>query len=235
MAITDIITLFLSFFFMIRGYSRGFMHSLTIPFSMIVATTISIIYYQATGDIIASSVIGLIGPLILNLFLKFLLKSWARATNNEIRPGPLSRWGGALLTLAWGWVFIIFTLILLTVLPPWGKPLTAVHDDVSKSASYLVAKPLENFLFAGSKPAIPAATGEASNNDVQTLAQDPRFQKILQDPDVQKEIDAHDIAGLMRNPKMMTLMQQIMSDPETMKRVIALYKNQSAPQETKNP
>ena len=231
MTITDIATLILSIFFLNRGASRGFMRSLTGPFSIIVTTIISIIYYQTTEDLIISLLIGLIGPLLLNYFLNFLLKTWAKATNTEIKPGFFSCLGGSMLTLIWGWVFIIFTLILFTVLPPWGETLTAIHNDVGNSASYgYIAKPLENALFATSKQNAAAAASEASSNDAKSLAEDPRFQKILQDPDIQKEIDAHDIVKLMSNPKMMDLVQQIMNDPATMKKVFALYSSQSQPQ-----
>ena len=64
------------------------------PFSIIVATIISIVYYQITKDLIISLLIGLIGPLLLHLLLKFLLKTWAKATNTDIKPDflkPLGR------------------------------------------------------------------------------------------------------------------------------------------------
>lgn len=233
MTVTDMAALILSIGFLVRGVSRGFMHSLTGPFSIIVTTTLSVIYYQNTKDIIVSLGLGLIGPLLLNSFLKFLLKKWARATNTEIRPNFLSRLGGAFLTLIWGWVFIIFTLILLTVLPPWSETLTAIHNDVVKSNSYLMAEPWEKILFAASKHPVPTAAVDASSNDAKSLAQDPRFQKILQDPEIQKDIDAHDIVKLMSNPKMRDLVQQLMNDPATMKKVLAVYQSQVAP--TKNP
>ncbi len=206
------------------------MNSLTVPFSIIVATIISIIYYQTTEDMIASLLIGLIGPLLLNLLLKFLLKTWAKAINTEIKPGFLSRLGGSVLTLIWGWVFIIFALILLTVLPPWGETLTAVHNDVTKSASCLIAKHLEEILFGPHDGHSQLLAASKQNNDAKSLAEDPRFREILHDPDIQKEIDAHDIVKLMNNPKMMDLVKQIMSDPVTMKRVFALYKSQAQPQ-----
>ncbi len=234
MAVTDIITLILSFFFLVRGASRGFTHSLTGPFSVIVATIISIVYYKYTGDMITSAIIGLLGPLMLNLFLKFLLKTWAASSDIIIKISFLSRLGGAILTIIWGWVFIIFTLILLTVLPPMGEQLTAMHNDVVRSNSYLIARPFEDIFFAGSKKNTAAATGDASSN-AKSLADDPRFQKILQDPEIQQEINAHDFAGLMRNPKMMDFVQQIMSDPAEMKKVMAFYSSQPPPQAAKNP
>ena len=231
MAITDIVTFFLSIYFLTRGASRGLMHSLMVPFSIIVATIISIIYYQITKQMIISLIIGLIGPLLLNLLLKFLLKTWAKATNTEIKPSFLSRLGGAVLTMAWGWVFIFFTLILLTVLPPWGETLTAVHNDVINQPYCQSAKPLEEYFFASKTKCQPPSTQQRlSNDDAKSLAEDPRFIKVLQDPDIQKEIDAHDIAKLMSNPKMIALTQQIMSDPATMKKVMALYSSQKQPQ-----
>ena len=227
---TDIITFFLSILFLVRGALRGFMKSLMVPLSIIIATFISIIYYQITKEIIVSLILGLFGPFFLHLLFKFLLKTFAKATNTEIKPTFLSRLGGAILTLIWGWVFIIFALILLAVLPPWGNTLIAVHNDVTKSASYQLAKPWGESLFTPPPKNVAAVTSAVSTNDAKSLAEDPRFQKILQDPDIQKEIEAHDIVKLMANPKMIDLTQQIMSDPATMKKILALY-SQTQPQE----
>ena len=115
MAITDLITFSLSLFFIIRGSSRGFMRSLINPFSIIATTILSIIYYQNTKDMLISMLIGSIGPIVLTFFLKSILSTFSTATNTDIKPNFLSRFGGALLTLIWGWAFIVFTLILLAL------------------------------------------------------------------------------------------------------------------------
>jgi hypothetical protein len=220
----------------VRGSSRGFVRSLLGPFSIIVASILSIVYYQNTKEMVLSLAIGLVGPLFLQLLLKSFLKTWAKATNTDVKPDFLSRFGGSILTLIWGWVFIVFTLILLVVLPPLGKTLAAVHNDVVKSISYCrIAKPLEDTFFATSKKNIPVATNTDLNLDVKSLTEDPRFQKVLQDPDIQQDIDTHDIVKLMSNPKMMALTQQIMSDPETIKKVMALYSSQIKPQTNFGP
>lgn len=229
MTVTDSAVLILSIFFLLRGASRGFMNSLIGPFSIIAATIISIIYYQATKNIIISLLIGLAGPLLLNLLFKFLLKSWAKVTS----PSFLSRIGGAILNLIWGWVFIFLTLILLTVLPPWGETLKAIQHDVTKSRSYLIAKPFENTFFAAPQQNATPVTRRSLRNDAKSLAQDPHFQKILRDPEIQKDIDTHDFAKLMSNPKMMGLVQEIMNDPATMNKVLAIYRSQVQP--AKNP
>jgi uncharacterized membrane protein len=231
MTVTDFATFVISVYFLGRGASRGFINSLLFPFSIIAATILSAVYFKITGDVIISLLIGLIGPFLLCIILKIIFKMWVQAVNIDIaQPGFISRLAGAALTLLWGWVFIIFALILLAVAPPWGETLTAAHNDAVKSASYqFIAKPLQEVLFTASKENIAAVPGGSLlRDDARSLSEDPRFQKVLQDPDIQKEIEAHDIAKLMSNPKMMDLVQQIMSDPGTMKKVMALYTSQAS-------
>ena len=235
MGLTDCAIFILNIFLVIRGSSRGFMRSLLGPFSIIVATIISIIYYQITKDIILSLVIGLIGPIFLHLFLKNLLKAYAKATNTEIRPDFLSSLGGVILTLIWGWVFIIFTLLLLALLPPWGKTLSAIHNEVIDSGSYHLIKPLGDSFFAPSKQDVSAAASSSAANDAKSLADDPRFKKVLQDPEIQKEINNHDMVHLMGNPKMIALTQQILSDPATFKKIMAIYNSQTQSQANSKP
>jgi uncharacterized membrane protein required for colicin V production len=219
----DIVTFVLSILFLLRGAGRGFIASLLIPFSIIVATIISILYYQATHALITSLVIGLIGPFIINLLLTSMLHIWANATNTNIKPTFLSRLGGALVTLAWGWVFIAFALILLAVLPAWNKTLNAIHNDVTKSASYFFVKPLGETFFNTSTKNTLSKTPQDPNAAANDLSQDPRFQAILQDPIIQKDITNHDLVDLMKNPKIIDLTNQIMSDPATFKKVMAIY------------
>jgi hypothetical protein len=225
---TDIITIVVSILFLLQGYSRGFLRALLTPFSIVIATFLSIIYYQITKEIVICLLIGLVGPFLLNFFFRMIIKAFAKASNNDIRtPNIFSAVAGAILTFAWGWVFIIFTLILLTVLPPWDPTMKAVHDDVLKSRSYKIAQPWEGILFSSSKENAASTEDNSSTLDAKSLAEDPRFQKIMQDPEIQKDIDAHDMVKLMSNPKMMELTRQIMTDPDMMKKVMTIYSNQA--------
>ncbi len=225
MAITDLITLLLSVFLLMRGSSRGFLNSLLGPLCLILASVISILYYQATKDIVISLIIGLIGPLLLVFILKFFIRTLSG--DIETSSTLLSRLGGALLTLIWGWVFIVLTLFVLTLLPPLGKVTIAMHDDIVRSKSYLLVKPVEKLIFAA-QPSNTTANKKASvTADAQSLAHDQRFQKVMQDPEIQKAVEERNFAKLMSHPKIMELTQQIMNDPEALKKVLAVYKNQS--------
>ena len=230
MTITDFIAIILSIFFLERGASRGLMRSLLGPFSMIVATIMAIVYYQATQDMVVSLLIGLFGPILLHLILKFLLNTFAKATNTNIRPGFLSSLGGAILTLTWGWVFVVLTLTLLPLLPARGATLTVLHNDITNSFSYKITAPWVEKFIPALKGMSPDTKNVASKSDAQSLAQDPRFQEILQDPEVQKDINDHDFTKLLSNPKMMALTQKIMSDPEMLKKVMAVYRSQTQQQ-----
>ena len=237
MPITDIVTLILSIFLLARGASRGFLHSLIGPFSIIIATLISIVYYQVTHDTLTSLLIGLFGPILLNLTFKFMLNQFApikdfiknvtNTTHGETKPNFLSRLAGALMTLIWGWVFIIFTILLLAVLPPWGKALTALHTDVTKSVSFAITRPLGGLFFKSSKQNIPMIANADPNAELKSLSDNPEFQKVMQDPSVQQEINAHDIIHLMSNPQILSLTQQLMNDPDTMKKVMDIYARQA--------
>ncbi len=235
MTVTDSITFILSFILMLRGASRGVLRSLTGPFSILIATIVSIIYFQKTQNMFISLMIGLIGPLVLGIFFNILLKIGAAATGEVKHPTMPSRLAGAMLTLIWGWVFIIFTLILLMVIPDVSGTMAAVRKDVSRSISFKVVKPFEDRFFASAQKYTSASSGESSGADVRALAEDPRFQQVLQDPEIKKDIDAHDLGRLMSNPKMMDLVKQIMADPKTMKKVLALYQSQTQDQSPKNP
>lgn len=232
---TDSIMFIVSLMLMLRGFSRGFMHSLIGPISIIITTFISAVYYQATKNVVVSLLIGTIGPLILAVFLRFILKEWARTTNNDIKPSFLSCTAGALLTLSWGWVFIVFLILLLTILPMPGK-LAVAQNDILRSMSYTrIAKPLVGPMLNQKVADIvtsksPDGTVNISNNDLSSIAQDPRFQKVIQDPEIQQEINAHDMVKLLSNPKILKLTQDLMSDPAMLKKVLAAYRSQSADQ-----
>jgi len=247
MSHTDFITFALSMFFLIRGASRGFILTALVPVSIILSTLISILYYMITEDEVIGCLIALIFPVLFYYLFKHLIKKLIEATNRQIRPSVWSRLGGSIFNLTWGWIFISFALILLSVLPPWGNKMTAFRNDVRESASfYCVAQPIAKnifnavtakdptlrkevtpYIFPSSPSKDSAIALDATNPDVKSLTEDPRFKVLLEDPEIQKEIEAHDFVTLMSNPKIINLTQQIIRDPATLRKVMALYTNQS--------
>ncbi|MBF0511033.1 MAG: CvpA family protein [Candidatus Omnitrophica bacterium] len=228
---TDIVVLLLSILFLVRGASRGFMRSLFGPFSMIVATLMSIIYYQITKNIIVSLIIGLVGPFLLHLLLRIIFSEITASESFNKKPRAMSQLAGALLTFCWGWVFIAITLILLTFIPPLTGFLETIQKNVSQSYSYHFVKPLQDRFFPPPKQnKVEEVENENTNvlSEAQSLAQDPHFQKMIQDPEIKQEMENRDIAALMKRPQVLDFAQQVMSNPALMKKVMDIYKHQKA-------
>lgn len=223
--ITDIITLSASALLIWRGFSRGFLRSLLGPLALLIATLMSITYYQVTQNTLVSLLIGLIGPIVLQILFNLSLRSWTAFTNPDAKLTPVSRAIGAVLTFLWGWVFIVMTLLLLDMVPPLVGAIEVMHKDMRRSLSYAVIRPLRHSIIPEAKqhPINATRALPADNADVQALAQDPRFQNLMNDPEIQKAIEAKDFAKLLSNPKMMELTQQLMSDPEMMKKMLTAY------------
>ena len=100
---------------------------------------------------------------------------------------------------------------------PGFKP---VYNDIRRSAAYRIIRPFTAHFIPTS---ILGAQPEAkTDNPAASLAQDPRFQSVFQDPEIQKAIAAQDYGKLMANPKIMGLTQELMSDPQAMKKLMAI-------------
>ncbi len=218
---TDLIVLGCAALLIWRGASRGFVRSILGPICLILATLLATYYFNSTKNIVISLLIGLFGPMALHFFLSNYLKLWHGMTNPEWKPNPLSRLSGALLTLIWGLVFIGMTLVLLTLIPPFADGIKQISQNVRSSISYSLIKP---FIQATPPAKTSATTSQsANNNDIAQIANDPRFQEVINDPEIQRAIENNDFAKLMSNPKIMSLTQSLMQDPEMIKKLMTMH------------
>lgn len=233
MQITDLIIIACSIFLLWRGASRGFVRSCLGPICLIIATAVSIFFYNSSKNIVLALLIGLFGPMALHFFISNYLKLWHTMTNPEWKPNPLSCSMGAMLTLIWGWVFIVLTLILLTIIPPLHPSISSMKEDVQASFSYKLVKPLIDSKLAPKSTNNKKSQAPVSENDIAALAKDPRFQAVLKDPDVQKAIADNNIAAMFSNPKIMALTQELMSDPDMLKKLMAFQQSQMQSQTIK--
>lgn len=210
MTITDIITLALSTFLVIRGANRGFLGSLLGPVALILGTLLSIVYYYWTKNMLISLCIGLLGPFILSWVFRAFLHSWTVMSNSKGKLSPISRITGALLTWGWGFAMLIITVLLLAMLPPFNKPVEFIYKDIHLSHLYHLVKPLDSS--AIDKP--------SSQNEVASLAKDKRIQDIVNDPSVVDAINRKDYSFLIGNPKITALTQ----DPALIKKMMSIYR-----------
>ncbi len=207
-------------YFFLLGFMRGFLRSIFGPLALIAGSWIAFAYYQSSHNGFIAFTIGIFAPMILGIFLRFFLSSWLKSLNPDAMPSAISRISGALITIAWGWTFVIFTVILIDLFPgniKQVKPIqTLIHDS---SIAKITVLPFR-FLF------IPDNINQGSSvslSSAKELAQDPRLHELMDDPDIKTAAQEHNYAKLLQNPKIMKLTQEMMADPALMKKVLAAY------------
>jgi hypothetical protein len=222
MAWTDILTFGCIIFLGVRGFQRGFLGSLFGPLALILASIVSIVYYLGTKDLVVSLIIGLIGPFILAWILRASLKTWnqwKQVYNPDAQLSLISRIFGIFISVSWGLVMIIITVLLLVIVPPVNESLKAMNRDIRSSWLYSVIKPFDMMAEEENKdPNVPQTTPEQR---IEALSQDARIQALLQDQQIQEAIQRKDYGFLMAHPKMTA----IMSDPTLVKKMLSLYRD----------
>lgn len=213
----DLILACLIAYFFLLGFMRGFLRSVFGPLALIAGSWIAFVYYQTTQNIFITFIIGIFAPMAISIFLRFILSSWLKSLNPEAVPSAISRMSGALITLLWGWTFVIFTTILLHVIPVPIKQVVAIQTEIHGSIIAQTTILPFQALF------IPSPKNNNSTESVKEMANDPRLADLMNDPEIKAAAQHRDYAALIKNPKIMKLTQEMMADPALMKRILAMY------------
>ncbi len=218
----DIIVLIIVILAFARGFSRGFLRSILAPIAMIVASIGAMIYFKATHDPIISLLIGLFGPLCIQLIVRLFIRTHSIVSGEKIEPSVISRFAGAGVTTVWALIFIGMSLILLAMIPAFNPTMTNIQNSVRSSIAFA---PLKIFVPLEQKPKTSTPHRKrsveeiAKDPDIQALYNDPRLKEIFKDRDIVAAIEQKNIAGLMTNPKIMALTQ----DTELMGKLMKIY------------
>lgn len=218
---TDIATLCVLMFLLWRGCRRGFVRSLLGPLAFFIGTMTAFYYYGMSTNLILSLIIGLVTPFVLYRVFRFFLDQFNSRAGGQVDPGPISGLAGAAVTAAWGMSLTFPVVILLTYLPPLNPTMAAIRKDAAGSQTFTMIKAAT---IAFKMPlTIPsgthAASAAAGNTPLQALANDPKIQDLLKDPDVIKAVEEKNYAALMSNPKFVN----IAKDPAFMQKFLAAY------------
>ncbi len=227
----DIILLALGAYFFLLGFSRGLLRSLFGPVALIAGSVIAYVYYQQTHNAFIATAIALFAPMGISLLLRVVLGGWLASLNPLAQPSALSRLSGAAVTVAWGWTFVVLSMILIEVFPSISKPVTDLQTLVHQSkVAQLTVLPFKSLL-------IPPPTKEDSTKPVKVeeLAQDPRIAALANDPEVKLAAEKHDYVTLLKHPKVMALTQEMMHDPVLRKKMMATFQELQKQKTTVKP
>jgi hypothetical protein len=216
--ITDLLLIICSILFIYIGINRGFLRSLMGPIAFILGSLLGLICFEMTKNLMWSFCVGALSPILITWGLSGLLNLWY--PREDWVPNALSQILGAVLTLLWGMPFILAFVVIASILPPANPVLKAINEDVNRSYCFKQIKPLINQFLPEPKKTNPSPGKTPSPSEIQALAEDPRFKAIREDPEIQKQIEANNFGALMANPKMMALTQEVMKDPELMKKLL---------------
>ena len=135
---TDYIVFGLLLFYFFRGYSLGLLRTLLGPISLFLGTVASFIYYIKTSNVLISLVIGIVGPVAINILLSLILKFSKKISPDQKSFFSLRRLLAGLINASWYGAIIAITLVLLVIIPYPVKWFQRTQDDIVSSISYRV-------------------------------------------------------------------------------------------------
>ncbi len=197
---TDIIVGFFLFLLIANGAYQGFLRSAVGPASIMVASLAAWIIFITTKNIGATLLVGLLGPFILGWGFSFLFKLFLPKHETPV-PSLISRVAGALLSVGWGAPILAGGIILLALIPIQHPTLISMREDISRSVAYAVMAPLVHL----PDPRKTMNDEKQNQEAADDLTKDPRFQEMLQDPELLKAIEHKDFTKILSDPRIMAL------------------------------
>ena len=231
MSYTDIIVVLSSIIFIQRGWAQGILRTILGPLTFVVGTLLGYFYYLATKNIFISVMISIFAPIVLGVAASTVFFLITRVNGGEAKSSTLSRALAAGLNLAWGELWLITMIMLVLMLPDNIVKITAIRNDIERSAALQMVSPLFTKLLNKNSKNPTTSLSLMSFNDpesakklqampeYQKIASDKAIQDVLNDPEIAALAEKKDFGKLMTHPKILKLT----SDPELMKKFIALY------------
>lgn len=227
----DYIFLGIAVFYFWRGWAKGLLRSLLEPAAFILCVVYAYFYYQRTQNFMISAGIGILGPIVLNLFFMLLFAVLNKALKqDDKKEHPLqmmNRFFGGLFSLSWVVFFMGLTVVLFTMIPVRISVLEGLRKSVMASKSMEGIKFLAgdrfSFLQKETQP-VDLANGQNYADALQKtpeykeLIKDDRVKAVFTDPETMERIQNKDFVGLFNDPKI----QQLMQDPELIQKFFKL-------------
>ena len=221
----DYIILFILILGLIRGWCKGAVRTLIGPLSLVIATAVSILYFQQTRNLLISLYIGIAGPLVINILFYFLISFWNKSIDQKKYLSVLSRGLGALLCLTWNLVLIILTLLFAALLPSLSPALGPFTRPVTSSQTFKYLNPflLKKFSTESLSTTISSLQNPQSAEfekmkktpEYTALMEDEKIQKILANEELVTQIQNKNFGKLLSNPEITA----IYADKEVMQKI----------------
>jgi uncharacterized membrane protein required for colicin V production len=231
---TDIIIILLTIFLILKGAFRGFWFSLLTPISTIIGYIAALAYFKITDNILHAILIGVLGPIILFFLLRYILFCFIDHENKKYAPSFISGLLGSIVTVAWGFIFIVPLIYLLTFFPPINPTMVDINKDVKSSIVLKDVFKILNEKFLGEKKSDgkkSTIANETDSNSTKNLIKNPKIQDIINDPEIKAAAEAKDYKKLLSNKKIIAITQ----DPELVKMLLLEFRKIKPAEKSQDP
>ena len=227
---TDSVIRVILIIFFVKGCFQGIGKSVRTPVSLVLGGIISLLYYQATADLVKTMLISLISPIILSITISLTLKFFTKTIVKDKELSPLSRLGGGAVSLTWNSIYLCLVLIFISIFPGGNADFQAIQKDVLRSNSFALAKDLSRNIFP--IEALDIKTLLTNLQDVKKIEKlrstkafkriinNKKFMDFLTDETITKDLMNKDITKVLSNPKL----QSILKDKELLEQLYDLNK-----------
>ncbi len=227
---TDSIIRVILIIFFVKGCLQGISKSARAPISLMLGGFISLLYYQATSNLMKTMLISLVSPILISITLSLTLKYFTKTIVKSKEPSPLSRLGGGAISLAWNSIYLCLVLIFISIFPGSNADFQAMQNDVLRSSSFALAKDLSRNVFP--VEALDIKTLFSNLQDVKKIEKlrstkafkrimnNKKFVDFLTDETITKDLMNQDISKVLSNPKL----QDMLKDKELLEQLYDLNK-----------
>ncbi|MBL8013549.1 MAG: CvpA family protein [Candidatus Omnitrophica bacterium] len=230
MNIVDKIIFFSALFFFWRGWGKGFLQTVLGPIALIIGTAVSFLYYFIFHNLIISTAIGIVLPIILSIIFSMTIGVIFLGQDKKYI-STLSRFCGGAINALWGEFLFFMTMFLIILIPLRFPLIESAQRDIKESSTYTY---LNSFIKEKTNVDIannldpsqfkvltdPKELDKLSQTpEFQNLLEDPLVQNLLNDPDANKAIESKDLGKLIQNPHFIA----ITKDPALLKKFLSLY------------
>lgn len=217
--------------FFIIGWMKGFVRTVIGPIALVFGSMIAWLYYKQTQNFLATLLISLIAPFIIQFAVLTVLKIYRASHDDKKDDFTIGKILGGCLNLIWGGGLLILTILLVLLIPQTWDSFRWLQTEIKSSLTYFLLDSVSGHRLSQGNKKIeqtlemlgsPEKMQSVQNSDeYQAIIDNEKIQAIFNDEELVKDIENKNFTKLITDPKITAIMQ----DPELMKKMLGLYTN----------
>lgn len=232
-------------YYIVSGWLRGFWLSLLGPVSVAGCAVLAYQYYRENHNIYLGFAVVFLGPIVIRLIVG-IVRWLLQEEGKEARPVFFSSILGAAISLTWGMAITAIMLLVLAMAPE-GFNVPLIKQEVQASRSYhalsgRLAKAWPGMFSPPAEPKTTVSPVAAPSTEIvapteeerkkieaipeyQTLMNDDRILKVVENPETLEMIKAKNYSALLADENF----GKILEDPELIMKLLQLYQKMGQP------